>query len=172
MTSDDPFDAFRAAYPARVPNPWSPARTIFDKLIKTGVSAADLVVAAKRYAAECAELKIAPDFIPHARTWLSQRRFEDYSSEQASASVVSAVDDLADDQNWHALKGRVSRETYKSWIRQCAISIEQTEKGERCLRISGPSRYIVGQVRQRWDDALREAFGVMLVIYRWPGGAL
>lgn len=170
--ADDPFTAFRAAYPVRVPNPWAPARIAFLKIVKSGIPAADLIAAAGRYAAECKALKIAPEFIPHARTWLSQRRFEDYAGAAEDAPIAPPADDLADDPCWRALKGRVSREAYRSWLLPCRITVAYTGGGEAFLCVEAPGKFIASEVRRQFEDDLKIAYGITLVRYSWPGGTL
>ncbi len=72
------FDRLMKAYPARGDNPRAPALAVFARLVADGEDAETLVLAAGRFAAVLKAEAREARMIPHTRTWLSQRRFEDY----------------------------------------------------------------------------------------------
>ena len=85
------FERFWAAYPRRPDNPKAAARQVFERRIRAGADAEAIVGAAGRYADQVAATKLDPKFIPHARTWLSQARYEDYP-EDVPAPADETVD--------------------------------------------------------------------------------
>lgn len=74
------FEIWWSAYPKRSGvNPKAAARVVWDRLIKfKQLPPMETMMAATRsFALECVRTKIyGTSFIPHARTWLNQRRFE------------------------------------------------------------------------------------------------
>ncbi len=81
------FDRFMAAYPARGDNPRAPALVVFDRLVAQGDDAEQLVAAAGRFASAMKTEGREARMIPHARTWLSQRRFEDYLTDAPASAL-------------------------------------------------------------------------------------
>jgi len=73
-TYSDEFEQFWAAYPSRGNDAKYPASLKFEAALKSGVPAPLLVEAAKRYAAE--RRGQDPTYTAMAKTWLSQRRWE------------------------------------------------------------------------------------------------
>ena len=82
------FELFWKAYPRLEGNPKSAAYAEWLKAMKAGVAPAIIIAAAARYAAACA--KRDDPKVAHARTWLHQRRWEDWG-EGAAPMPVSAV---------------------------------------------------------------------------------
>ena len=78
--SREAFDQFWHAYPKRPNNPKQPAWEEWQRLAKAGVlpSPAEMVDAAHRYGAYIRSERIEAKFVAHARTWLHQRRYEEY----------------------------------------------------------------------------------------------
>lgn len=70
------FEAFWKAYPSLVGNPRQPALLEFQRALKSGVPAETIIAAAARYA----EASRKPDAakVAHARTWLHQKRWNDW----------------------------------------------------------------------------------------------
>jgi len=92
----DDFDVFWASYPKRKGgNPRKPALKAWKAALKTGkVCAEDIIAAVKRFAHEERE-SIGTPYIPHARTWLSQERWEAYPAptpQTAPTGVWVAMD--------------------------------------------------------------------------------
>lgn len=112
------FDRFKAAYPPRPGNPWAPAGEVFARLIKAGEDAEALIGAAGVFAAECKRRGLDPEFIPHARTWLKQRRFEDYS---APADAAPSADDAGHPLAF--LRAVTGPDYFASWIAPLRLEI-------------------------------------------------
>jgi hypothetical protein len=87
-TYGDEFERFWAAYPSRGGDAKHPASLKFEAAVKSGVPAPLLVEAAKRYAAE--RHGKDPQYTAMAKTWLSQRRWENVR--QGPLRAVAAVD--------------------------------------------------------------------------------
>jgi hypothetical protein len=87
------FDEFWKVYPKRGgANPRFPASLEFDKAVKGGADPPELIAAAKRYADEQRKLRfIGTEKVAQAKTWLHQRRWEDYPPNQITASVSPLV---------------------------------------------------------------------------------
>ncbi len=81
------FEEFWAMYPRRIgDNPKKPARTKFDLLVRDGIDPERIVAAAEVYRMKMqAERKFDTPFVPMARTWLHQHRFEDHAPKTAEA---------------------------------------------------------------------------------------
>lgn len=103
---DDDFAEFWQAYPRRDgPNPKKPAREKFGSAVKHGTLPSEILAGATAYRAECERKgKIGTEFIPHAATWLHQRRWEEYAIDdppppdgpQYPAATAMMADDSAD----------------------------------------------------------------------------
>lgn len=78
---DAAFAAFKSAYPRRnTAHTWTDAKPIFIAAMKSGVSAEALVQTAEKYAKIVrAEGDEGKRVVADARTWLNQRRWEDYA---------------------------------------------------------------------------------------------
>lgn len=94
---DYDFEQFWAAFPKRAGvNPKAAARKIWDRLVKfKQMPPMESVMAATRaFALEAVRTKIyGTSYVPHARTWLSQRRFE--SDEVVVPAVVVSTENAA-----------------------------------------------------------------------------
>lgn len=75
------FEAFWKAYPPRPGNPKAAARAQWVRLGNLGAlpPLETILTAVKAYAAHVRREKIGLEFVAHARTWLSQRRWEDWA---------------------------------------------------------------------------------------------
>lgn len=82
------FALFWAAYPVRADNPKKPALVAFAELVARGVEAEALVRAAKAYEAFVRSSGMDRKFVPHARTWLNQERFDDYLTAPGSSDLA------------------------------------------------------------------------------------
>lgn len=72
------FDRFWEVYPPRKGDRGkTPARVLFEKAVKSGVSAEDIIHAATQYAKAEKENLNTP-FIMQAQRWLRNKRWEDY----------------------------------------------------------------------------------------------
>lgn len=152
----DWFEDFWRVYPARPRNPKAAAGAVFARLVRAGTPAADIVGAAERYAAEVRRDKVDPLFVPHARTWLSQRRDLDYPAPAEAPSAPAAPDRAG---LWPRLATVMTEPEYRSWIAPCAVSLADTG-----ATIVAPSRFHAAQLRGRWEDALLRGLGVARLI--------
>ncbi len=89
--SDDAFERFWKAFPARRPNPKAVAREIFERLVEKGVDPEDLVRGAAGYAVECRRLKTEEAFVCQAKTFLRQKRWTDYQEAEPEAAALAAT---------------------------------------------------------------------------------
>jgi hypothetical protein len=76
------FDTFWQIYPSRRQhsNPKKPALAKFNAAVKTGTPPADIIRGAENYAAHVRQEETDPQFIPQAKTWLGQERWEQYQT--------------------------------------------------------------------------------------------
>ena len=146
------FEAFWKAYPRRRPNPKAIARRAFARLVAAGVDAGFLERAAGRFAIEARAEKIEAAFVPHARTWLLQRRFEDYPD---PALPVEAPAPEADGLMQRLERLGLTTAEFTAWIEPLDIQVD----GDRALART-PSRFIADRVRGRYLPQLRTALGV------------
>lgn len=81
-------DHFWPTYPKREgSNPKAPARTAFAVAVKSGADPSAIVAAAGRYAASIAKSnQTGTRFVAQAKTWLHQKRWQDYPEEAAQAA--------------------------------------------------------------------------------------
>ncbi len=163
----DPFARFWRAYPRRRPNPKPPAAKVFAELVRRGTATPeDLVLAAERYAAEVADLGIQPCFVPHAVTWLRQRRFEDYlgeawelgESEDAGVGRSMAPPDRPD---LRAVWDRIGPVQYRNWV----APLEIERRGPEVV-ITAPTLAHMDQVKWRYDLLLRQALRCRRIVWR------
>lgn len=150
------FERFWRAYPDRKPNPKAPAAATFQELERAGEDAEGIIQAAGRFAAECRKLDTKSDFIPHARTWLAQRRFEDYLGADADVGEEGArqADDVSADPLFRAVSGDITPVEYGRWIKPLEIEIENG-----VAIVTAPSRFHADWVRNHYGDRLRRALG-------------
>lgn len=152
----DAFEAFWKAYPTRRPNPKAIARLAFQRAVDEGADAAQLARAAERFAEEVRREKIEPTFVPHARTFLAQRRYEDYPDPPpAQASERSAEEDPI---RARLLASGMSLAEWTAWIEPLEISVDAATA--RCI---APSRLIAERVAQQHLRQLATALGVSAV---------
>lgn len=88
------FYDFWLVYPPRKgANPKAAARTKWDTAIKNGVEPEVIINAAKAYRDEViAEGNMGTPFVSHARTWLNQKRYEDYEPDPGSKERDARID--------------------------------------------------------------------------------
>lgn len=80
------FGDFYAAYPRHVGK--DAARRAFEKAVKTGTPAADIVEGARRYAAATAAAGTETRFIAHPATWLNAGRWSDDMEDAAPVETT------------------------------------------------------------------------------------
>lgn len=151
------FDAFWAAYPPRKPNPRALAEAAFAKAVAAGFAPAELVAAAKGYAAECKRKGLAEDFIVHARTFLSQRRFEDYLTPPEAAPIGAPAEAEPDHQLWPLLRGSMAPAEFRTWIAK--LTVLTWSEGKSAI-LTAPSRFHRDWVRAHHAVQLRTALRV------------
>lgn len=161
------FEAFWRAYPARRPNPRAKAEARF--AIAAGqVRAPDLVAAAEAFAAECRTMKIDGPFVPHAATWLSERRYLDYPPFAALAAPLHPSESEPDHAWWPTFRGRLGAYDFKVWIPQLSV-LTHTE-AETAL-VEAPTRFHADYVKQHYGSLVARALGVRRVEWTWVGQA-
>jgi hypothetical protein len=104
------FDRFWNAYPPRKGDRGkTPARTLFEKAVKSGIPADDIIRAAEKYAISEKENLNTP-FIMQAQRWLRNKRWEDYlfrpTAEQprVRAGQVFVREDTPQWKAWQKIK--------------------------------------------------------------------
>lgn len=100
------FDAFWSTYPRRVAK--QAARAAFERAAK--ICPPDfLLTAARRFAQHCRHAGTAPDFIPHAATWLNGQRWREHlppsqggEADQQSADLEATAPADEERARWQA----------------------------------------------------------------------
>lgn len=163
----EPFARFWAAYPARRPNPRAAAAREFARLCRFDRGEAELLIeAARAFAAECRRLQVKPEFIPHARTWLSQLRHLDYPPFVDEEAVPEAPDGgVPEDVRahaWWAIAGRHGVHPHEFRAYLAPLRVSELHQRDRA-RVLAHSRFVADTVRARYLGVLREALGVQTV---------
>lgn len=154
------FARFWAAYPRRPGDARHMALVNFAKLVKGGVPAEALIASAGVYAKHIADSAIAPTFIQQAKTWLNQRRFEDFPAPAPSAPGPEGPDDhpLA----W--LRAGMSEGDFRAWILPLRV-----ENRDGALCIIARTSLARDRVRNAWGRAIAEQLGeVSWIVERTP----
>lgn len=115
------FEEFWKAYPRHIAK--DAARKVWLKLAPDQAFTAHLIAAVQRHAKSLQWQKDGGAFIPHARTWLNQKRWED---EVKPATATSSLT--------FAERARVDR-ILKSWGGYCRHDPQCTKPGECAARI-------------------------------------
>lgn len=151
------FERFWSAYPPRPMDPKAAARKVFFHLLLTGESGQAITEAAARYAEAVKAEKIEAKFIPHARTWLSQRRFEDYPAPEAETAVVAhPAHPLA------ALRAEIGDAAWASWIAPLVLEPAQDEDGAFTIVIAR-TWTAAQKVSERWGERIRQILGTPVI---------
>lgn len=153
------FERFWAAYPRRPENPKAAARAVFGRLLLAGVDPEAIVAGAAAYAALCRREAKDPKFIPHARTWLSQRRFEDYQDEAPASAPAGEPSPEPHPLAW--LLAEIGEEAWRSWI--APLRVETTADGARVVARTG---FALDRVRRDWGRRIETHYGQ--VVWAWP----
>ncbi|MEK0082871.1 DnaA N-terminal domain-containing protein [Benzoatithermus flavus] len=151
------FERFWQAYPARSPNPKAQARQVFARLVAGGAEPERLVAAAETFAAECACKGIAAAFVPHARTWLYQRRYEDYLAIPQPLPLPEPEPAMPLNPHSATLKEafrHLAEAEYRHFIAPLEVAIEAGR-----ATVTAPSRFQADHVRSRWLGDIRRALG-------------
>lgn len=164
----EPFERFWAAYPKRTPNPRAAAAREFARLCRHDRAEAELlIVAAGAFAAECRRLAIKPEFIPHARTWLSQRRYLDYPPfaahpDEVDERPIGAVPEEVRSHPWWSVAGRlgVAPHEFKAFL--APLTVRHLDMRVRAV-VWAPSRFVADTVRARFAGVVARALEVETV---------
>jgi hypothetical protein len=147
------FSAFMEAYPPRVPNPRAPAEMIFRKIVTAKMNPVqpdDLIRAAQAYREEVRKLEMDLKFVPHARTWLMQRRFEDYlPSGQAESITPPSLRDPPQELWQQALCQVFGVSVYQGWFAKCALSCDRNG-----AILSAPTRFSADYIQNNFLEEL------------------
>lgn len=78
------FEEFWRIFPPRSPhgNPKKPAKVKFMALVRSGITAEEILAGAKRYATTVIATRTEPRFVAQAITWLNQERWHDDAATQ------------------------------------------------------------------------------------------
>lgn len=153
------FERFWQAYPTRSPNPKAPARQVFARLVAGGADPECLVAAAERFAGECARKGIAAEFVPHARTWLYQRHYEDYLAIPQPLPLLDPQPEPAMPLNPHsATLKEAFRHLAEAEYRHFIAPLEVAVEAGRAM-VTAPSRFQADHVRARYLGDIRRALG-------------
>jgi hypothetical protein len=147
------FDRFWSAYPKRPDNPKAPARALFAKLVKGGVDPEGLIAAATNYAAFTRSSIKDPVFIPHARTWLSQGRFEDYWPD---AEASAPATEPSPEHPLEFMRAHVGDDSFGSWIAHLEVT---PAAGDEPTKIDSLTRFGRDEVRRRWGHLIAAELG-------------
>lgn len=142
------FERLMAAYPARGDNPRTPALIVFARLVDEGEDAEVLVRAAARFAEVLKAEKRDPRMIPHTRTWLSQRRFDDYADALASADAGQPMPE-------HPLAFMRDEVGQGAWASYLAPLKLISEDGQTV--IEARTAFALDRIRKAWWDRQIEA---------------
>lgn len=146
------FARFWAAYPERVDNPRKPALRVFADLVGAGVDAEVLVRAASAYRAHVKANATAQKFIPHARTWLNQDRYEEWMAADVPASAPDAGPNP--EHPLFPLFDMVGRDRWASYIAPLIVS--HTADG---VVIAAPTNFALSRVRDGWGRDIEAVLG-------------
>lgn len=146
------FDRFKAAYPKRPENGWAPASIAFEKLAKAGVDLDMLVRSASAYAAFTAANVADPKFIPMAKKWLGERRFEDFQ-EEAPASADQPSPEPPPEHPFAWAQGKVPDRAWTSWFRQLDVAPGNP------VTIIAPTQFALDHVKAEYGPQLRRHYG-------------
>lgn len=150
------FGRFWAAYPVRQDNPKKAALAAFDGLVSRGVEAEALIRAADAYRAYVRASGMDPKFIPHARTWLSQERFEDYLTvPDAPVSAQAAAPGPNPEHPLSALHAEVGAAVWLSYFAPASIEI-----GENQAVVTAATRYACDKLERDFGQRIRAVLGV------------
>lgn len=163
----DDFARFWAAYPTRRPNPRRVAEAAWLRVVQGGVAPAVLTQAAAAYAAECKAKGLDEAFIVHARTFLTQARYEDYAAPEAATSAAAPSPE-PEHPLWPALRPHMRAAEFRAWI--APLTVAAWEPGQR-LHLVAPNRFLRAWVRDHYVPRLRTGLGVSEVSIDIAGAA-
>lgn len=117
MTED--FDIWWKNYPRKINK--APAQKAYEKAVKKlKVDPTVLLKGVLAFSEEVRTKNIETDYIPHASTWLNQRRWENHEP-QSEVFVVDTIDPPEKPLNRRVFDG-VGPAVYRAWFQDCDIS--------------------------------------------------
>ena len=155
---EEEFAAFWAAYPQRPGNPKFEARKEWIKLAKLGVlpELDQMLSAVKKFRAECAKQKTEGCYIPHARTWLHNRRWEAWLPSQIDSSQIGGLFDVGTQcpDILSPVRRLLGPDKWRGKFGHCTF--EETESG---LRIKTPFRFEVEKIEASYGSLIERLTG-------------
>ncbi|MBI1407326.1 MAG: hypothetical protein GC145_14525 [Caulobacter sp.] len=145
------FAQFWAAYPRRPGDARHLAGVEFAKLLKGGEIAEALIASARLYADHCRAQGIDGRYIPMGRTWLAQRRFEDFP---ASALAAPSPEGPAGDPALEFLRPLVSAADFASWIAPLRVELRDGDLVVICR-----TGIALDRVRREWGRRIEGELG-------------
>jgi hypothetical protein len=157
---DPRFLAFWAAYPKPDGDSQTAAAIAWDALAKADqLPDGDVVAkAAERFAKDRAKAA-NPPFAPHAKTWLIDKRWRDWSEDK---TAVAAPDWADEDPAWAAIKALANPGMWTAWMAKCEFDRRTcTLTAPTSLHVERIERLLQGHDLAR---AFRKAFGDRLTV--------
>lgn len=157
------FELFWACYPKRSgANPKAEARKVWDKMLSKGQlpPMEELLRATQIFASQCGREKITgTQFVPHARTWLNQRRFESDAAVVIPAPITPQVDmssvlPAGYESAAKALIKEIGQARYLAFFGKAKWS-----NGGPTIRIEVPSAFDRQTIEINWADRLEQLTG-------------
>lgn len=160
--AEEEFEAFWAAYPKRPGNPKLAAKKQWMALAKLGTlpSLSLILSAVKAYKANCTASKTAPEYIAHARTWLSQQRWADWLPQEDARqpAAISVTSDWTDAYPaWAAFKAKLEPSRWALWFSQARPNGSETT-------LIVPTRFDRDKIREVYEDVLERHFGCPVTV--------
>jgi hypothetical protein len=149
----DAFARFWLAYPARPDNPKAAAREVFVRRCMGGADPEAIILAAGRYAKRVSADALDAAFIPHARTWISQRRYEDYLEEAPASAAEPAQPSPEHPLAW--LEPDMGEARWASWIKPLQLELAEG----RPATIIAQTQFALDHVRAEWGYLIRARYG-------------
>lgn len=147
------FERLMKAYPPRGDNPRTPAKAAFAALVAAGEDAEALVQAAARFAEAMKAEKRERRMIPHTRTWLSQRRFDDYLADDPASSDEGQANP---DHPLAFLEADIGAAAFRSWIAPLKVTLDPPLG----VVVTVQTAFALNHIRKaRWDQAVAERLG-------------
>lgn len=163
---EDAFARFWKVFPKRVQPLRRTAEDAFTRAVEKGADAEFLVRAAGLFAAQIRADDVPRKFFPLAATWLHQERFADYAEPDEPPKLATA-EEVQDPMHVRLVSAGIEPAAIAAWFSKTLIS---ADPDAGTVTVSAVSKFLLSQIRERYDVRLRAAFGVDEVTYRWAGG--
>ena len=159
---DYDFELFWRSYPSRGggnANPKQPARVIWDRLVKRDElpPMAEMITLTQRFCKQCVSNKsYGTPYVPHARTWLSQMRWEGNEGPvpAPTLTVNPSVLPLGYEDVARKLIESIGQAKYMAWFGQA-----QWSNGGDTIRIKVLSNYERNTIEQQYKADLERLTG-------------